>query len=149
MKNTKILLPIIILAVLTIILAVINITNAPEVAEGDLLILSNGKEISVSVASADLVPVTGTLVNGKGDQIPVDGKGLPLRDVLALANIHAFETVTATARDEYSAQVRAEELLEDGKCYLLVESDSTLRLVVFGDSNSKRNVTDVIKLTVS
>ena len=149
MKNKKILLPIIILAVLTIILAVINIANAPDVVEGDLLILFNGKEISVSVASAKLVPVTGTLVNGKGDQIPVDGKGLPLKDVLALADVHTFEAITATARDEYSAQISAEELLEEGKCYLLVESDSTLRLVVFCDSNSKRNVTDVIKLTIS
>ena len=149
MKNKRILLPIIILAVLTVILAVINIANAPEVAEGDLLIVANGKEISVRVASENLKPVIGTLVNGKGDQIPVDGKGLPLRDVLALTNIHTFETVTVTARDEYGAQISAAELLEEGKCYLLIEPDSSIRLVVFGDSNSKRNVTDVIKLTVS
>ena len=43
----------------------------------------------------------------------------------------------------------AEELAAPGKVYLTVETDGTFRLVVFGDSNSKRNVSDVIKLTLS
>lgn len=149
MKNKRILLPVIILAVVTIILAVINITGAPVVVQGDVLIVAKNKETTISLKADDLQPIIGTLVNGKGDQIPVDGTGISLQDVLALAEITDFETVTATARDEYSAEVTGEEIQEASKCYLLVEADGSIRLVVFGDSNSKRNVTDVIRLTVS
>ena len=149
MKNKKLLLAIAVLLTVTAVLAVIHLGNAPQVDEGDLLILQGTTQHYVTIDEQQLVPVTGTLVNGKGDQIPVDSMGLALADVLGLAGFEALSDVVVTARDEYSAEVTAEELAAPGKVYLTVETDGTFRLVVFGDSNSKRNVSDVIKLTLS
>lgn len=149
MKNKKLLLAIAVLVTVTAVLAVIHLNNSPEVNAGDLLILQGSNESCVTIRPQQLVPVTGTLVNGKGDQIPVDSMGLALVDVLGLAGFEALSDVIVTARDEYSAEVTAEELAAPGKVYLAVETDGTFRLVVFGDSNSKRNVSDVIKLTLS
>ena len=149
MKNKKLLLAIAVLVTVTAVLAVIHLNNSPEVNAGDLLILQGSNESCVTIRPQQLVPVTGTLVNGKGDQIPVDSMGLALADVLGLAGFEALSDVIVTARDEYSAEVTAEELAIPGKVYLTVETDGTFRLVVFGDSNSKRNVSDVIKLTLS
>lgn len=148
MKNKKILLAILALVIITAVLAVIHLGNAPQVDEGDLLILQGTTQHYVTIDEQLLVPVTGTLVNGKGDQIPVDALGLPLLEVLRLAGIENIPAVTVTARDEYSAEVTAEEIVTEGKVYLTVEADGTFRLVVFGDKNSKRNVSDVIKLTI-
>lgn len=149
MKNKKLLLAIAVLVTVTAVLAVIHLNNSPEVNAGDLLILQGSNESCVTIRPQQLVPVTGTLVNGKGDQIPVDSMGLALVDVLGLAGFEALSDVIVTARDEYSAEVTAEELAAPGKVYLTVETDGTFRLVVFGDCNSKRNVSDVIKLTLS
>ena len=45
-------------------------------------------------------------------------------------------------------EVSKEEVDEDGKVYLLKEDDGSLRLVVFGDENSKRSVSNVVKMVV-
>lgn len=149
MKSKKILLAIVVLVTVTAVLAVIHLNNSPTVNTGELLILQGSKESSVTIDQQLLVPVTGTLVNGKGEQIPVDAMGLALADVLQLAGVEVISGITVTARDEYHAEVTAEELSAEGKVYLTIDADGTFRLVIFGDSNSKRNVSDVIKLIIS
>ena len=54
--------------------------------------------------------------------------------------------VKVTADDEFSAELTGGEVNEAGKAYLVCEDDGSMRLVVFGDSNAKRNVRDVVIL---
>ena len=65
MKNKKLLLAIAVLVTVTAVLAVIHLNNSPEVNAGDLLILQGSNESCVTIRPQQLVPVTGTLVNGK------------------------------------------------------------------------------------
>lgn len=99
--------------------------------------------------SLKLTAVRGTLVNGKGEERAVDAQGILLRDVLAHAGVTTQMEVTVIAEDEYSASVTEEEVGADDQVYLAVMDDGGVQLVVFGDSNSKRNVTGVVRLVVS
>lgn len=148
MKNKKILLAVIALVIITVILAVVHLGSVPQVPENEILVQYGTEQKYVPLREEAMIAVTGTLVNGKGDQIPVDAMGLPLADVIGLAGIDDYDVVTVTARDEYRAEVTAEEIHSGDKVYLTVDTDGTFRLVVFGDSNSKRNVLDVIRLTI-
>lgn len=148
MKNRKIMLAVIALVIVTAIVAVVHLGSVPQVPENEILVQQGTEEKYVSVREEAMVAVTGTLVNGKGDQIPVDAMGLSLADVIELSGIDDYDVVTVTARDEYRVEVTAEEIHTENKVYLTVDTDGTFRLVVFGDSNSKRNVSDVIKLTI-
>ena len=42
----------------------------------------------------------------------------------------------------------AEEVEEDSKAFLIMEEEKELRLVVFGDENSKRSVSNVVRIVV-
>ena len=53
------------------------------------------------------------------------------------------------ADDEYSAMVSKDELDQTDKVYLLVGTEDRSQLVVFGDENSKRNVSGIIRLGVT
>lgn len=57
--------------------------------------------------------------------------------------------VKVTADDEFSAELSGDELNEEGKAYLVGENDGSMRLVVFGDSNAKRNVRNVVSVDIS
>ena len=57
--------------------------------------------------------------------------------------------VKVTADDEFSAELSGDELDEAGKAYLVSEDDGSMRLVVFGDSNAKRNVRNVVSVEIS
>ena len=55
--------------------------------------------------------------------------------------------MTVVSDDSYTADLTAEEVAESGKAYLLLEQPY-LRLVVFGDQNSKRRVSNVVQIIV-
>lgn len=82
-------------------------------------------------------PVTGTVVNGKGEEKQIDAQGV----ILSEACGGEFSTATVTASDEYSAVVKSGE-----DAYLILSDDGSLRLIVFGDENSKRDVKDVVRI---
>ena len=44
-----------------------------------------------------------------------------------------------------TATLQRDEVCEEGKAYLLVDEE-TLRLIVFGDKDSKRKVKNVVRL---
>jgi hypothetical protein len=71
--------------------------------------------------------------------------------VLAAAGVdsQAVQNVEALADDEYSAQLTGDEIREPAKVYLAKEEDGSMKLIVFGDSNMKRNVRNIVKLVVS
>lgn len=145
-KKTLVLLALLVLV--TGALAVIHQLNRPEVKEGILLVEYHGNTISLSLDKVASVPVEGTLVNGKGEEKPISGEGFLLSEVLKEEEIIDFRQAVVTAADEYSAVVTAEEIMDVDRAYLMKQEEGGIRLVVFGDRNSKRDVTNVVRLSV-
>lgn len=137
------------LVLLTIVSAAVHFATRTDVPEGMLRVEYSGTAVELSVDRLELEPVRGTLRSGKGEELTIDGQGLPLSQVLECAGAGNYSEVTVTANDEYSAVVTAEEVADPGRVYLLLEEDGSLRLVVFGDENRKRNVSDVRLVSVS
>lgn len=150
MKRNKIILLIIIaLAAVTALVAVIHLNTRVSAPEGVLLVETADHTEEIVWDRLELTTVRGTLVNGKGEERSVDARGILLRDMLEYAGVSAETEVTVIAEDEYSASVMAEEIEADGQVYLAALEGGGVQLVVFGDSNSKRNVTGVVRLVVS
>ena len=149
MKKHKLTIIIIaILILLTTVLTVVHLTTRDQRAEGAIQVVYNGKTELVYLE--DLKPaaqVQGTVVNNAGEEKKIDGQGILVSDVLKLAGVAAQNEVKITSDDEYTVSLAAEEVAEEGKAWLLIE-DNTLRLIVFGDQGAKRNVKNVVRLTV-
>ncbi|MCM1148864.1 MAG: hypothetical protein NC319_02090 [Butyricicoccus sp.] len=135
------------LIILTVILAAVHLNTRVRVPAGTLQIETAQGSVSVFLSELELRTVRGTLVNGKGEEKDVDAQGLLLSELLAACRVAVSTQVTAIAADEYSAVVTADEVSEADGVYLAVE-DGSARLIVFGDPNSKRQVTDIVRLVV-
>lgn len=144
--NTKKITLIIIgvLIALTAVFAIVHFASREEVPEGALAIEVDGSIRYVDINKIDTVKVEGTVVNGKGEEKAISADGILLKDLIKEDTVGQ---VTVTAVDEYSADIEADEYAQADKVYLLTE-DGKANLVVFGDSNSKRNVTNVVKIEV-
>lgn len=130
----KVTIAIAILAVLTAIFAVVHLTTRTPDIEGAVLV--NGAE--VKLASLKYEHVSGSIKNGKGEVREIDADGVKLASMLD----GDYESARITASDEYSATVSADEM---ENAYLILD-DGTLRLIVFGDENSKRDVKNVTRI---
>ena len=139
---------IIVLIIITAIVAVFYLTTRPTASEGTLRIENGGQVIELPLERLTFASVHGTTVNGKGEERTIDAQGVLLFDVLREAGISEFAEVIVTADDAYSAVVTAEETAEPDRVYLIQQDEGGLRLIVFGDSNSKRSVSDVASLSV-
>ena len=148
MKSCKVKIFIAVLVVFTAAAALLHLGTRQEIPEHSLLISTEEKESYVDINGLEFEPVTGIRVNGKGEEIPVEAPGILVKDVLEEAEIVEFSAVIIEADDSYQAEVSKGEVDEDGKVYLLKEDDGSLRLVVFGDENSKRSVSNVVKMVV-
>lgn len=137
------------LLVLTAALAAVHLTTRESIPKNAVRVTWNDETVYLDSADFNGEDVHGTLVNGKGEETAVNGNGLSLAQALekAQVDVSAVETVTVTARDEFSAHVSGEELREAGKVYLLNEEEGVM-LVVFGDSNAKRRVHLVERIDV-
>lgn len=147
MKTHKALLLILVLVMITGIAAWFHLTSREEAAEGTLQITVSGNTQTIELAALDYAPVSGVRVNGKGETISVEGRGILVKDLLASTKIASCSKVTVVSDDSYTAELTAEEVAEDGKAWLLLEQPY-LRLVVFGDQNSKRSVSNVVQIIV-
>lgn len=140
---------VLLLILVTAAAAAFHLTTRAAVPEGVLRVeLAGGQTRELSLAKLKLVPVQGTVVNGRGEKSAVDAQGVLLSDALREAGVTDFSTVTVTADDEYSAQVTAEEIAEPDKVYLIRQEEGGMQMIVFGDENSKRKVSDVVRLSV-
>lgn len=140
---------VLILILVTAAAAAFHLTTRAAVPEGVLRVeLAGGQTKELSLEKLKLVPVQGTVVNGKGEESAVDAQGILLSDMLREAGVTEYSVVTVTADDEYSAQVTAEEIAESGKVYLIRQEEGGMQMIVFGDENSKRKVSDVVRLSV-
>ena len=137
------------LVLLTAIAAAIHFATRADVRPGAIRVEYGGKAVELAVGELELESVQGTLRNGKGEERAIDGRGILLDKLLGQAGVGEYSTVTVTAGDEYSAGITAEEAAEPDRVYLLLEEDGSLRLVVFGDENSKRSVSNVKLVSVS
>ena len=127
------------LLVMTAAFALAHHLTRETVAEGAILVREGEEEVSISLEQMEKVHVTGTLVNGKGEERMIDAQGIALGSLAK----GSYEKVTVTADDEYSASVEAGEI---ENAWLIQSDDGSAQLVVFGDTNSKRAVRHVIRI---
>ena len=147
MKANKALVIILVLAVFTGIAAWFHLSSREEVTAGTVQIMVDGHAQTVRLAELNYEPVSGVRVNGKGESISVEGEGISVKDLLETQAAASCTKVTVISDDAYTAELMAEEIAEDGKAYLLLDG-AYLRLVVFGDQNSKRSVSKVVQIIV-
>ena len=147
MKKSKVVFLILLLVALTGVLAAVHLTTRDKVGEHEVQLIYQDKTYSVEYKKLDLEQVTGTRVNGKGEEKKVEASGILLRKLLEEKNIEEYSQVTVVSDDSYSAKIAAEEIKEEEKAYLLLQEEE-LRLVVFGDENSKRSVSNVKQIVV-
>ena len=150
MKQNK--LVILLLAVLLAVTAVaagIHLSTRQTAQMGTVLVECAGKTEELSLDRVELTAVRGTVVNGKGEERGVDAQGALLSAVLAEAGITSYTQVAVTADDEYSVTVTEDEASAPDRVFLIIQEGERPQLLVFGDPNSKRNVSNVIRLTVS
>lgn len=133
-------------AVLVAVLAVVHFATRTEVPENAIAIEAGENTSYVVMGEQKLSTVEGEVVNGKGETSEVSGEGILLQDLLKDAKAEVTSKVKVISDDEYSAEVEADEL-EGEKVYLVME-DQTVRMYVFGDPNSKRNVANVKRIVV-
>ena len=150
MKYKKVAFGIIaVLILLTVVLAAVHLNTRDKVPERSLMISYKGESRYIQIEELNLVEVSGTVINGKGEEKEVCEQGIAVSDVLQAAGIDpsAIGGVTVTADDAFSAELSAAEINEDGKAYLTDDGEA-VTLIVFGDPNSKRKVHNVVGLRV-
>ncbi len=132
------------------LLAILHLTGDRNVEKGRIEIIRKDQKWFVSESEIARIPVKGELINGKGEHVQIDAKGSLLADVLTSIGIDPAEVAVLkiSSEDAYSAEISGEELMEEGKVYLTSNGDKTFTLVVFGDSNSKRKVKNVVRIEV-
>lgn len=135
------------LVALVAVLTVVHLSTRTQVPEGTIAVETADRTVYLDLSGLQTIPVEGTIVNGKGEEKAVSGQGIALLDALAQVGVTAPARVTAIADDEYSAVIEGSELAQEGRVYLLVE-DGQGHLVVFGDPNSKRNVSHLTRLVI-
>ena len=148
MKTNKVKIFVIVLVSLTIIVALLHLNTRENVAEGTLLLSIGEKSVTIDISKFDYEQVTGIRMNGKGEELEVNALGISLKSILEQEKIQNYTKVTVFSNDSYSAEVLAEEVEMNSKVFLIVEEEKTLRLVVFGDTNSKRSVSNVVQIVV-
>ncbi|MBR0130683.1 MAG: hypothetical protein IJM08_05225 [Firmicutes bacterium] len=148
-QNKAIIAILVLLVIAAAVFAVIHLTTRENVPEGAIAIHVGEDVKYVDPSKLTQVPVQGTVINGKGQEIPVDEQGYELSELLKAAkiDISAIGGIKVTAADEFSASLTKEEVNESGKAYI-VQGEDGLQLVVFGDPNMKRNVRNVERIEV-
>ena len=148
MKKHKVIIFTVVLILLTVAAAVIHLNTREVVAEGSLLLISGDKELALDISEFAYEQVNGVRVNGKGEEIPVEGFGVAVKEVLAQAKVTEYERIKVISDDSYQAEMSAEEVEDGTKAFLILDEEKKLRLVVFGDTNSKRSVSNVAQIVV-
>lgn len=147
-KINKAVVLIAVLAVLTVIAAVVHLRTREDVAEGTIQIVTTENTFEVAFSELNYEQVTGTRVDGKGDKFEVDAQGIGVKEMLAHAEVESYTEIRVVADDSYEASLTKEEVEEAEKAYLIEQEEGGLRLIVFGDKNSKRSVSNVVQIEV-
>ncbi len=140
-------------AVLLIVTVVTALIVRNSIVEEEGFILSaGGKKTVISFAGLDRISFSGEIVNGKGEITDHEYRGIELYELLKENGIEVSENtkVTAAAEDNYTAEIKGNEIMTAGKVYIAVGCDGEMikgiegrpgaQLVVYGDPDSKRQV---------
>lgn len=148
MKKRTPVLPVIVLLLLGCgILTALHLGTRVSVPETTLSLEYDGERMEVPLDRFTWTEVRATIRNAKGEPLEIRTQGILLSELLAEAELSAFTNVTVAADDEYRAEVSADELA--GDVYLLQQEDGGVQLVVLGDADRKRNVSDVVRIIVT
>ena len=106
-----------------------------------LVIEREGKNTVVDFSTLSLESFSGTVVNGKGQSKEVSGQGIRIDKLIGDSG---FTEARVVADDEYNAVVKP---ADTANAWIQIESGKA-RLIVFGDSDSKRAVKNVVRIEV-
>ena len=144
MKKKTLLIILAVLVVLAAVLAVIISKNQPQKAVSEVIIVQNGKQTKVDLGKLDLTDVKATVTRASGKTLEIDAKGLEMRKLLE--KYSGYTTLTVSAEDNYTAEIKADELQTEKNVYLIIGEENKPRLVVLSDSNAKRDVKNVLTI---
>ena len=149
MKKHRAVIFIVILLMITGVMAVMHLNRREEVAEGAVKVSVGEETYIVNISELSYERIKGTRVNGKGEEKTVEASGILLKNVLESVGITEYGDLSVVADDAYSADITKEELDDVSKAYLIQEEGEVrLRLIVFGDKDSKRSVSNVAQIVV-
>ena len=134
------------LLVITAIITCVYLNTRTKTAEGDILLVSSGKEVTIHFNELPLTDVSGETVNKKGETKTIKGKGFPLSGIPSLAGESDYSEMTVYADDEYNASISKDELSGDDNAFL-IEDEKGIRMVVFGGP-ADRAVKNVVRIEI-
>ncbi len=134
--------------IMIIILGIAYSTNRANIVPVSVIVRSRTKSATISRDTIHLERVEGVLINGKGEEQPISARGTPLREILEEVGIEAKVMAKVIASDEYSAAVSAVDIAAEDKVYIILGENGRLRMIVFGDPDSKRDVNDIERIEV-
>ncbi|MBP5309510.1 MAG: hypothetical protein J6W58_10535 [Lachnospiraceae bacterium] len=143
---------IVVLLIITAIIAAIYLLGRNYVPKGKVSIVFNEKSVSVDPFKAASVNVNGTTVNGKGKEKEISTTGVTLLSVIQMAGVSDsdFSKALVVSSDEYSAELTSAEILDPDIAFLIKSANDddteSIKLIVFGDSDSKRQVKNVERI---
>ena len=130
-----------VLVVLCVIFGIMHLRGKEATAPGTIRIEEGGATRELDLTKEERILVSGTVVNGKGEEREIEAEGLSLSSIPQ----GPCEKLQIIAKDEYKAEVMQEEF---ENAFLILTEEESVRLIVFGDENSKRDVKDVEKIVV-
>ena len=149
MKNKKFTIGFIISCLLIVtVLTVIHLSSRPEIPPHHVMLERGDKIEYIDVDSFQMLNVEGETVNQKGEIKKISGKGILLRNALAGIRSENFDNALVISDDEYHASVTWYEIYDTDSVYLLREDDG-IRLFISEDNDSKRNVSNVVKIVLT
>ena len=150
MKKHKPLWIIGLLFLITAVVACIYFATREEVPENMLQVIAGEKTEIVDLAKLDYQDVKGKRVNGKGEEKEVRAQGVLVKKILEELEITEFESISIVADDAYHVEVSRDEINDETKVYFIrEEGEERLRLIVFGDKDSKRSVSNIAQIFVN
>ena len=143
-----------ILTVISLLLALTSFCGAiylgqrEHVDTGSILVKAPSDEFTITMNDLPLTKVEGETVNKKGETKKISAAGYELAYFPSLAGVDNYTEISVYSDDEYHADISADELLADiSKAWIILEEDVP-RLIVFGDTDSKRNVKNVVRIEI-
>lgn len=146
-KVNKAVILIVVLLVLTGAAAILHLSTREKVADGTIQLINGQETLEIAFSELPMDQVTGKRINGKGEEKEVNAPGISVQNLLNLKEVDTFAEVQIISDDSYTASLTKEEVEAEGKAYLILE-ENELRLVVFGDQNSKRSVSNVVRIEI-
>ncbi len=143
----RILILILILFAVTAAITAIYLGSREKTKAGDLRIKTDSEELTVSIDNLPLSGISGEVKNQKGEIKKIDAEGYSLSDIPALTGVVDYSEISVFSDDEYHAVLSKDELSDHERAWIIKDEDM-LRLIVFGDKDSKRNVKNVVRIEI-